>query len=76
MKEYLVTELAGKDVAGIANPGENESIFLSAAQAEHPLRLGHIRKPAEKPAESAKAPEALREPTEAKPRARGRGRRK
>lgn len=76
MEEYLVTELAGKTVAGMANPGTDESIFLSAAQAEHPLRLGHIRKPPEKAAESVEAPETLSEPTEAKPRLRGRGRRK
>lgn len=32
----------GKEVAGMKNPGKDEIIELSDAQAEHPLRIGHI----------------------------------
>ncbi|WP_395175514.1 hypothetical protein [Roseibium alexandrii] len=49
--KYEVTEKAGREVAGVANPGAGKSIELTAAQAEHPLRIGHI-KPIEKKAEA------------------------
>lgn len=44
-KQYIVTETAGRDVAGRPNPGKDKPILLTASQAEHPLRLGHIRLP-------------------------------
>lgn len=43
--EYIVTKEAGREVAGARSPGEGKSVFLTATQAEHPLRLGHIREP-------------------------------
>lgn len=70
MKAYLITELAGDEVAGIRNPGINETIHLTDLAAEHPLRLGHIVPLAEDSAEPA-APKST-----ATPRKRGRGRRK
>lgn len=42
---YIVTDEAGRDVAGMASPGAGQTIRLTEAQAEHPLRLGHIRLP-------------------------------
>lgn len=42
MTEYLVTKTAGKEVGGKPNPGAGKPITLSEAQAEQPLRLGHI----------------------------------
>lgn len=44
METYIVTPLAGAEVAGRRNPGEGEGIILTPTQAEHPLRLGYIRK--------------------------------
>lgn len=44
-KTYFVTERAGRDVAGVANPGVDQPIPLTDGQAEHPLRLGHVRIP-------------------------------
>ena len=41
-KTYFVTEAAGRLVAGARSPGAGKPIELSDAQAEHPLRLGHI----------------------------------
>ncbi len=55
MSEFIVTEEAGKEVAGIANPGAGETITLSEAQAEHALRIGHIKRaPADKLVKAAK----------------------
>jgi hypothetical protein len=70
MKDYLVTERAGAEVAGIRNPGINETVHLTDLAAEHPLRLGHIVPVAERTVES--------EASQASPvpRKRGRGRRK
>lgn len=52
---YVVTDLAGKHISGVRNPGEGKTILLSVAQAEHPLRLGHIAKvPADAPKPGAK----------------------
>lgn len=52
---YVVTDLAGKHISGVRNPGEGKTILLTAAQAEHPLRLGHIAKaPADAPAPGVK----------------------
>jgi len=45
LKTYFVTDTAGRDVAGRPNPGKNKPIELTDRQAEHPLRLGHIRLP-------------------------------
>ncbi|WP_153245849.1 hypothetical protein [Microvirga brassicacearum] len=45
---YLVTELAGPFVAGRRH--RNQPLDLTASQAEHELRLGHIRPEAAKPA--------------------------
>lgn len=42
-QEYIVTETAGREVAGQKSPGANKPIFLTENQAAHPLRLGHIR---------------------------------
>lgn len=40
---YEITETAGPDVAGQRNPGAGETIRLTAGQAEHAVRLGHIK---------------------------------
>jgi len=45
MNEYVVTDAAGKEVAGQRNPGVGATITLTKEQAAHPLRLGHIRSP-------------------------------
>lgn len=45
-KEYIVSPKAGFEVAGIRNPGNGKSIFLTDAQAEQPLRTGEILRPA------------------------------
>lgn len=45
---YFVTESAGRDVAGRPSPGANKRVLLTAGQAEHPLRLGHIRLPTDR----------------------------
>jgi hypothetical protein len=51
---FYVTELAGKTVAGLTNPGVGKPILLTASQAVHPLRLGYIvEAPAPKQAVSA-----------------------
>ena len=44
---FYVTSDAGKEVAGIRNPGAGEPLVLSEAQAAPPLRLRHISR--EKP---------------------------
>lgn len=44
MEDYIVTELAGKEVAGIRNPGEAEVVSLSRSQAEHAVRQGYLIK--------------------------------
>lgn len=44
-EKFFVTEAAGRDVAGQRNPGVDMPILLTAEQSEHPLRLGHIRRP-------------------------------
>lgn len=43
--DYVVTKLAGREVAGLKSPGKGSTISLTALQAEHPLRLGHIELP-------------------------------
>jgi hypothetical protein len=62
MKNYTVL-VEGREVAGQRNPGAGNTIRLSDAQAEHPLRLGHIEltpPPVENSAPVAKAkPAAL-----------------
>jgi len=45
-KSYVITTDA-KEVAGSRSPGNGRTIKLTDLQAEHPLRIGHIR-PAEK----------------------------
>lgn len=42
---YIVTELAGAEIAGKRNPGANKDIWLEEIQAEHPLRLQHVAIP-------------------------------
>jgi hypothetical protein len=54
MKEYLITALAGREVAGIRNPGINETVHLTPLAAEHALRLGHIVSVPEKATEAEK----------------------
>lgn len=52
-KSYYVTALAGREVAGLKNPGVGQPLLLTESQAEHPLRLGYITATApvvEKPA--------------------------
>lgn len=51
----------GKEVAGMKNPGKDEIIELSDAQAEHPLRIGHIEDAVKDP-----APPVVQEPAPAK----------
>jgi hypothetical protein len=41
--KYEVTDLAGPTVAGFQNPGAGEVMELTERQAEHPLRLGHLK---------------------------------
>lgn len=45
---YIVTELAGAEIAGKRNPGATKEIWLEEIQAEHPLRLQHIVMPTNK----------------------------
>lgn len=45
MADFIVTEAAGKEVAGQKSPGAGKKITLTELQAEHPLRLGHIALP-------------------------------
>lgn len=45
MQKFVITELAGREVAGMRNPGAGVTIELSEKQAEYPLRLGHIKRP-------------------------------
>lgn len=54
MEPYVVTPLAGEEVAGRRNPGEGEVIQLTRVQAEQPLRLGYISKVEPKVAEGHK----------------------
>ncbi len=51
MAKFIVTKLAGKEVAGFPNPGAGKAIELTEMQAQHPLRIGHIER--EKPAAPA-----------------------
>lgn len=57
-KYYVAREDLGKEVAGVRNPGFGKEVALTASQAAHALRLGHLttEKPAEKkaPAKGAK----------------------
>ena len=55
-RPYVVTSNAGFEVAGIRNPGVGQTIYLTDRQAEHPLRLREITKPAV----PAEAPEPKR----------------
>lgn len=41
-KEKYRVLIDSKEVAGMKNPGLGETLELTAEQAEHPLRLGHI----------------------------------
>lgn len=68
MPVYLVTETAGAEVAGRKNPGTNEEIVLTPAQAEQPLRLGYVRR--------AKAAPAAAKPVETPSFAPKKGRRR
>lgn len=54
MQKFTITELAGREVAGMRNPGAGETITLSEKQARHPLRLGHIKRLAPTKAAPAK----------------------
>ena len=55
MPKFIVTKRAGKEVAGLPNPGPGKAIELTEMQAQHPLRIGHIeRQKAVAPAPSAK----------------------
>lgn len=60
MPKFVVTKLAGKEVAGLRNPGAGAILELSELQAEHPLRVGHIvrRKQEEAKAEPQKPAKA------------------
>ena len=60
MSDYIITEKAGRFVAGMRNPGAGVTIKLSDRQAAHDLRVGALRRAGE-PALGASAPEA-REP--------------
>lgn len=60
-KRYLITEKAGPWVAGTRNRGVGSELRLTAAQAEHELRLGTIVEAAPKPAPQP-VPEASAEP--------------
>jgi hypothetical protein len=55
--KYEVTDQAGPTVAGFQNPGVGETIELTERQAEHPLRLGHLKLLQEKVEPEAPAPE-------------------
>lgn len=61
-KIYYVTDIAGPIVAGMKSPGAGKEILLSANQAEHPLRVGHIS--AEAPNKVAVAPVDAVQPLE------------
>ena len=54
LKTYKVTKTAPKKISGARNPGEGKPIELTAEQAEHPLRLGHITDPSANSKTSAK----------------------
>lgn len=60
-KTYFVTDIAGPIVAGMKSPGAGMSILLSDAQAEHPLRLGHVSAAPPAPVEE-QAEQKLRDP--------------
>ena len=51
MPKFIVTKLAGKEVAGLPNPGAGKAIELTDMQAQHPLRIRHVER--EKPAAPA-----------------------
>jgi len=54
---FYVTDTAGKEVAGLRNPGVGKAILLTESQAEQPLRMRHItRKKPAAPAEKDAAP--------------------
>jgi hypothetical protein len=42
-QDYQVTEVAGREVAGLQNPGCGEILQLTVSQAEHAVRLGHLQ---------------------------------
>lgn len=44
-KTFIVTAAAGPYVAGVRNPGVDKPLSLTESQAEHALRLGHLRLP-------------------------------
>ena len=60
-KRYLITEKAGPWVAGTRNRGVGSELRLTAAQAEHELRLGSIIEAAAQAAPQP-MPEAAAEP--------------
>lgn len=50
MAKFIITDRAPKEVAGLPNAGAGREIELSELQAEHPLRVGHIKRaPVAKP---------------------------
>ena len=51
MPKFIVTKLAGKEVAGFPNPGAGKVVELTEIQAQHPLRVGHLER--DKPAAPA-----------------------
>lgn len=55
MTKFFVTKLAGKEVAGLPNPGAGKPIELTEIQAQHPLRIGHIEREKPTPAPKTKA---------------------
>lgn len=58
MPDFYVTKIAGKEVAGLPNPGVGKTITLTDQQAEHPLRLKQIsRSKEQKPKPKAPAEE-------------------
>jgi hypothetical protein len=63
--KYEVTDLAGPTVAGFQSPGVGEVVELTERQAEHPLRLGHL-----KPWQEKAEPEPLELPLDTPRKAR------
>lgn len=63
--EFYVTDMmkGQKQVAGVPNPGVGEIVQLTAEQAAHPLRQGHISK-SKGTAKKADMPENKPEPKE------------
>jgi hypothetical protein len=56
MAKYVIASKA-REIAGFRNPGVGKVIELTDEQAAHPLRIGHIAVPEQKPA----APVAAKE---------------